>query len=168
MKEVSMLLIGFGNVGREFVRLVEDKRELPGYDYGLKPLWLTVFRRQTRWNIPQDIDILSMLTKDSGSLFHPLQTGNIRDDLQLCIQTASPGVLVDCSVSDHRTGEPGYDICKSALEAGRHVVTAGKGLLVYDFKGLQDVAKKNGCQLRISGAAAAALLKDLINIYHST
>ncbi|MBD3414672.1 MAG: homoserine dehydrogenase, partial [Candidatus Aminicenantes bacterium] len=86
-----------------------------------------------------------------------LQTGNVKDDLTLCFQTASPGVLVDCSVSDPRTGEPGYDIWKSALEAGWHVVTASKGPLVYDFQGLQEASQKKGCQLGISGAAAAAL-----------
>lgn len=157
MTEVSILLIGFGNVGREFVRLVEDKRELLGHDYGLKPIWLTIFRRQTRWDIPQDIDILPILTKDPCSLFHLLQTGSVKDDLKLFFQTASPGVLVDCSVSDHRTGKPGYDIWKWALEAGWHVVTASKGPLVYDFKGLKDLAQKNGCQIGISGATAASL-----------
>ena len=157
MTEVNILLIGFGNVGREFVRLVEDKRELLEHDYGLKPIWLTVFRRQTRWDIPQGKDIFPLLTKDSSSLFHPLQTESVKDDLKLFFQTASPGVLVDCSVSDHRTGEPGYDIWKSALEAGWHVVTASKGPLVYSFKGLKETAKINGCHLGISGAAAAAL-----------
>ena len=157
MKEANLLLIGFGNVGREFVRLVEDKRELLGENYGLKPVWLTIFRRQTRWDIPQDIDILSMLTKDPCSLFHPLQTKSVKDDLKLFFQTAFPGVLVDCSVSDPRTGKPGYDIWKSALEAGWHVVTASKGPLVYDFKGLHAEAQKNNCLIRISGAAAAAL-----------
>jgi homoserine dehydrogenase len=157
MKEVNILLIGFGNVGEEFVRLVEDKRNLIGHKYGLKPLWLTVFRRKMRWDIPQDKDILPILKRNSSSLFHPLQTGRVKDDLQLCLQTASPGVLVDCSVSDHRTGKPGYDIWKSALTAGWHVVTASKGPLVYDFKGLKEASQKYGCHLGISGATAAAL-----------
>jgi len=157
MREVNLLVIGFGNVGREFVRIVEDKRNHLGSHYGLKPVWLTVFRRQMRWDIPQDKDILSLLKRDSRSLFHPLQTGNVKDDLQLCFQKASPGVLVDCSVSDHRTGEPGYEIWKSALKSGWHVVTASKGPLVFDFKGLKEDAQKKGCQLGISGAAAAAL-----------
>jgi len=157
MKTVNILLIGFGNVGREFVRLVEDKRDILGNRYGLKPIWLTVFRRKMRFDIPQGKDIFPLLTRDSSSLFHPLQTGRVKDDLPLCLQMASPGVFVDCSVSDHRTGKPGYDIWKSALAAGWHVVTASKGPLVYDFKGLKETAKINGCQLGISGAAAAAL-----------
>ncbi|MGM0465923.1 MAG: homoserine dehydrogenase [Acidobacteriota bacterium] len=157
MTEVNLILIGFGNVGQEFVRLVEDKRNRLWIHYGLKPVWLTVFRSQMRWDIPRGKDIPPLLKKNSNSLFHPLQTGNVKDDLQLCFQTASPGVLVDCSVSDPRTGEPGYNIWKSALEAGWHVVTASKGPLVYDFQGLKEAAQKKGCQIGISGAAAAAL-----------
>jgi len=157
MREVNLLVIGFGNVGREFVRLVEKKRDHIKQNYGLKPVWLTVFRRQMRWNIPHDKDILPLLKRDSSSLFYPLQTGNIKDDLKLCLQTASSGVLVDCSVSDPQTGKPGYEIWKSALEAGWHVVTASKGPLVHDFKGLKEASQKKGCQLGISGAAAAAL-----------
>lgn len=136
---------------------MEDKKDRLRYDYGLNPIWLTLFRRQTRWDIPRDINILPLITRYSSSLFHSLQTGSIQDDLKLFFQTASPGVLVDCSVSDHRTGKPGYDIWKWALEAGWHVVTASKGPLVYDFKGLKDLAQKNGCQIGISGATAAAL-----------
>jgi len=157
MREVNILVLGFGNVGREFVRLLEEKRNPLKQDYEIKPVWLTVFRRQMRWNIPHDKDILPLPKKDSRSLFHPLQTGNVKDDLKICFQTSSPGVLVDCSVSDPRTGEPGYEIWKSALEAGWHVVTASKGPLVYDFKGLKEEAQKKGSQMGISGAAAAAL-----------
>lgn len=157
MREVNLFLIGYGNVGREFVRLVEDKRNHLGSHYGLKPVWKTVFRQKTRWDIPQDKEMLPLLKRESSSLFHPLETGNVKDDLRLCFQKASPGMLVDCSVSDHRTGKPGYKIWKSALDAGWHVVTASKGPLVYDFKGLMETAKINGCQLGISGAAAAAL-----------
>jgi len=157
MMEVNLLLIGFGNVGQEFVRLVEDKRNRLRSHCGLKPVWMTVFRRETRWDIPQGKDILPLIKRDSSSLFHPLKTGNLEADLKDCLQSASSGVLVDCSVSDHRTGKFGYDIWKSALEAGWHVVTASKGPLVYDFKGLMETAKINGCQLGISGAVAAAL-----------
>ncbi len=61
MREVNILVLGFGNVGREFVKLVEDKRIRLGYNYGLKPVWLAVFRRKTRWDIPQEKEILPLL-----------------------------------------------------------------------------------------------------------
>lgn len=157
MREVNILVLGYGNVGREFVRLVENKRDRLENDYGLNPVWLTVFRREKRWDIPQNKDIVPLLKRESSSLFHPLKTGNVKDDLQLCFQKVSSGVLLDCSVSDPQTGKPGYEIWKSALEAGWHVVTASKGPLVYDFKGLQEAAQNKSCRLGISGAAAAAL-----------
>ncbi|HZX11105.1 MAG TPA: homoserine dehydrogenase [Acidobacteriota bacterium] len=157
MREVNILVLGFGNVGQEFVRMVEKKRDRVEQDYEIKPVWLTVFRRETRWDIAKGYDILPLFKRDLSTLFHPLQTGKVKDDLQLCLQTASPGVLLDCSVSDPQTGKPGYEIWKSALEAGWHVVTASKGPLVYDFKGIQEAAQKKSCRLGISGAAAAAL-----------
>ncbi len=68
-----------------------------------------------------------------------------------------PGVLVECTPSDLRTGEPGLSHITWALENGWHVAAASKGALVLDFRKLNDLAAKRGVRLMASGAAAAAL-----------
>ena len=68
-----------------------------------------------------------------------------------------PGVLVECTPSDLKTGEPGLTHISDALENGWHVAAASKGALVLKFRELNDLAAKRGVRLMASGAAAAAL-----------
>ncbi len=68
-----------------------------------------------------------------------------------------PGVLVECTPSDFRTGEPGLSYISLALEYGWHVAAASKGALVLKYRELNDLASRRGVRLMASGAAAAAL-----------
>ncbi len=77
--------------------------------------------------------------------------------VQDIIGDLEPGVLVECTPSDLRTGEPGLSYLMAALEKGWHAVAASKGALVLRFKELIGLARQNGVQLKFSGAVAAAL-----------
>ncbi len=68
-----------------------------------------------------------------------------------------PGVLVECTPSNLRTGEPALSNITTALENGWHVAAASKGALVVKFRELRDMARQKGVRLMASGAAAAAL-----------
>ena len=68
-----------------------------------------------------------------------------------------PGVLVECTPSDLKTGEPGLSHITAALENGWHVATASKGALVLRFRELKDLASKRGVRLMASAASSAAL-----------
>ncbi len=73
------------------------------------------------------------------------------------LEADETGVLVECTPSDIKHGEPALSHIYQALEAGWHVVTANKGPLVVDFRGLKEKAAKNRVSLGLSAAAAAAL-----------
>jgi homoserine dehydrogenase len=73
------------------------------------------------------------------------------------LRAFEPGVMVECTPTDLKTGEPGLGHILRALESGWDVVTANKGPLVVDFQGLTGMARMKGLSLKFSGAAAAAL-----------
>jgi homoserine dehydrogenase len=73
------------------------------------------------------------------------------------LKKTEPGILVECTPSNIQTGEPGLGHIRVALRTGWHVVTANKGPLVVDFKGLQDLARSNNLALKYGAATAAAL-----------
>jgi len=73
------------------------------------------------------------------------------------LKSLTPGVFVDCTPSNIRSGEQGLDYTRAALRSGWHVVTANKGPLVVDFRRLSNLARKNGVSLKFSAAAGAAL-----------
>ena len=53
------------------------------------------------------------------------------------------------------TGEPGLSNIKAALRAKKNVVTANKGPLVVDYRGLEQLARKSGVKLLYEATVAA-------------
>jgi len=77
--------------------------------------------------------------------------------LDSVLEKERAGVLVECTPSNIKKGEPGLSHLHQALDRGWHVVTANKGPLVVDFPGLKRKAKEKHLALKFSGATAAAL-----------
>ncbi len=66
-------------------------------------------------------------------------------------------ILVETTPTNIQDGEPGLTHLRTALQHGRHVVTAAKGPLVLFFQELKELAKRANRKLMISAATAAAL-----------
>ncbi len=157
MRTVNIVLAGFGRVGRAFARLAAEKSDLCRERYGLDPAVRAVF------------------TSNGGALgegplpLGPYLGGGGPEDIKgaefwrqglrpdIAFATIEPGVLVDCTPSDIKTGEPALSHITSAISRGWHVVAASKGALVLKFREITDLAAKRGVRLRYSGAVGAAL-----------
>lgn len=166
-KRVSIVLVGFGHVGKAFLALLQEKRESLRKLYGLDPSLLAVLKSDGGFTDKADavkISLLKVLTGQSGdpSLWRAGLT------LKTVLKISEPGVLVECTPSNIQTGEPGLGHIRDALRAGWHVVTANKGPLAVDFKGLRGLAQRNHLILKYSAAAAAALPTLDVGMYSLT
>jgi homoserine dehydrogenase len=156
MKSVNIIVAGFGRVGRAFWKVVEDKRKVCRERYGLDLVLKAVFKSdggifsETPISVEPSLPGAPLRIQESPDWKPRLRVQNIIADLE-------PGVLVECTPSDLRTGEPGLSHLTAALEKGWHAAAASKGALVLRFKELAGLARQNGVQLKFSGAAAAAL-----------
>jgi homoserine dehydrogenase len=156
MKRVNIIIAGFGRVGRAFWKVVEDKRKVCRERYGLDLVLKAVFKsdggifNDTPISMKSSLPGAPLRIQESPDWKPRLRVQNIIGDLE-------PGVLVECTPSDLRTGEPGLSHLMAALEKGWHAAAASKGALVLRFKELAGLARQNGVQLKFSGAAAAAL-----------
>lgn len=83
----------------------------------------------------------------------PARPGSVLDALR----AVEADVLVELTPTDLRTGEPGLAHVREALAKGMDVVTANKGPLVADLKGLQALAAKTGARLRFDGTVQGAV-----------
>jgi homoserine dehydrogenase len=156
MKSVNIIVAGFGRVGRAFCKIVEDKRAVCRERYGLDLILRAVFKRDGGKFGDTPLFIEPSLTDAPlGAQKSPDWKPGLR--VQDIIGNLDPGVLVECTPSDLRTGEPGLSYLTAALDQGWHAVAASKGALVLRFKELIGLARRNGVQLKFSGAAAAAL-----------
>jgi len=157
MKCVPLVLTGFGHVGRAFFSLLREKSEDLDRRYGLAFEMLAVARADGCFCSGGPLDVRQI--SRSGDLWtsgNPSWRPGMRA-ADLITEQARGGCLVECTISNLETGEPGLSYISAALRAGWHAVAASKGALVVGLPALKALAVEHGVFLKFSGAAAAAL-----------
>ncbi|UCC40592.1 MAG: homoserine dehydrogenase [Candidatus Aminicenantes bacterium] len=158
MKKVNIILVGFGRVGKAFFQVVHEKTAFCQERYGLDLRLYSICEIDGALFSPDPLDASHILERfPSLSLMRENPYWKEGLHLRDLLSSIEPGVLVECTPSNIRSGEPGLNHLRQALDGGWHVVTASTGPLVVDFRGLREKAKEHGVKLKFSGATAAAL-----------
>jgi len=146
MQTIPLVLAGYGNVGRAFYKLIQEKRPLLLDRFGLDLGIQAVVRSRGGRVSP-------------GALQGPLNNQDWEPGVKLedALRDLKAGVFVECLSSNLKTGEPALSAVRRALNLGWSVAAASKGPLVVDLKGLRDLAREKAVQLKYSAAAGAAL-----------
>jgi homoserine dehydrogenase len=152
LTRLNIIVAGFGRVGRAFGRVLADKNAVCRERYGLDLVPRAALRSSGGFLSAErlTLDVLPADAEGHALWFPGLRLADI-------IGKMEPGVLVECTPSDLRTGEPGLTHITSALENGWHVAAASKGALLLKYRELAALAAKKGVRLMASGATAAAL-----------
>jgi len=150
---LRLALIGFGNVAREFSRLLLSRRT-----------WL----RESRELI---VDVVAVATRSRGSLISDYEL-DLRRVLELyesgkriseygvektdstaleVIRTSDADVMIELTPLDIESGQPATDHIRAALGRGMSVVTANKGPLAWAYDELASLAQRTGSQFRFEG-----------------
>jgi len=163
-RRVPLVLAGFGHVGKAFFGLLQEKDESLRKHYGLDLRLIAVLKSDGGFISNSGITHKNVPDRPGQNISHsPLwRPGHTVGSI---LKTAKPGVFVECTPSNIQTGEPGLGHIRAALKEAWHVVTANKGPLVIDFKGLRDLARRNHLVLKYSAAAAAALPTLDVGLY---
>ncbi len=134
----NLALLGFGNVGRALVSLLERKRADLRDAYGIE------FR------------ITGVATRHLGGIAAPgglepaaLLRGQIPAasgprDVRDWLLASRADVLFEITSLNRETGQPAIDHLKAALELGAHAITANKGPVVHGYAELSALAQKCG------------------------
>lgn len=147
MKTFRIALIGFGNVGRAFARMLARKREYIEETFGVSPQITSVATR--RWGglvCPEGIgeDLIGTQDPQSGwedrlqRLFDPGL------DAMDVIKAGEYDVMIELTPINIMTGQPATDHVRTALEMGKHAITANKGPIAWAYWPLRDLARKQG------------------------
>lgn len=142
MAHYNLAFIGFGNVARALVRLLERKRVIlkMKYDIAFSVTGIATRRHGFAVN-PGGLDIQKVLglieTRESIA---PLSVFDVQDSLAV-IQHSGADVMFENSPVNHETGQPALNHCRTALGIGMHVITANKGTVVHGYRELTELAK---------------------------
>ncbi|MFN8484961.1 MAG: homoserine dehydrogenase [Anaerolineae bacterium] len=156
MRTVRIALAGVGNVGRGFLQLMRDKGDIVRERYGLDMVLVSAADRSGVVLDAGGIDAAALLRlKESGVGVAGYAGGRPGEGPVAALDGAD--VLLESTLTDLKTGQPGLDVMRVALERGMDVVSANKGPLVLAYADLTARAKAAGRQLRFSAAVCSGL-----------
>lgn len=145
MKEYRLVLVGFGNVGKAFTRLLLEKRDSLNSSLGIgyKVTGILTGKHGGVIN-PDGIDIQKALeVLEGGGNLVSLSNRPAPEDGVSFIKACDGDFLIETTPVNHRSGQPAIDHIKTALEKTMHAVTANKGPVVHGYRLLKEIAEQN-------------------------
>ncbi len=144
MKTLRLGLLGFGNAGRAFAKILEEKKQ------------------EIQGSMECDIIVTGITTGSRGSLYNPEgidlkkawseleKAGHFdKDGKNYCemtslefVEKGEYDVIVEMTPLDIFTGQPATDHLIRAMERGKHAVSANKGPIAWHYKDLKELAEK--------------------------
>ena len=142
MPHYNLTFIGFGNVARALVRLLERKRGLLKSQYNITYSVTGIATGSHGFAVdPDGLDVNKALElAEDGQSISPLSSFDVQDSLAV-IKKSNADVMFENSPVNHHTGQPAIDHIRTALEAGQHAITANKGTVVHGYRELTELAK---------------------------
>ena len=147
-----IVLVGFGNVGREFARLLLEHRSELKREFGLDASIVAILTaRHGSVENPAGIDVRKALRlADAGVSLESCGRG-IPDGSAEYIRRARADVVVEVTPFRIATRQVAFDHVLAALRTGKHVITANKGPVVYHYRQLRELARRNRVGFRYEG-----------------
>ena len=144
MKRIRLALLGFGNVGRAFARLLAEKSAELLESRSLEFSITGIFTARHGCLIDeQGIDALKAATLlENGMSFQPLENGLSAPSGLDFIHICPADVLLENSPVNYSDGQPALSHVRAALEKGMHVITANKGPVAHAYRDLTTLADK--------------------------
>jgi homoserine dehydrogenase len=144
---MDIALVGFGNVGRAFARLLEKKR-------GSYPFRITGIHTARHGT-----------ATDTKGLGAAPQFGPRAASIDEFFDRACAEVAIEITPLEPTTGEPAISHIRAAFARRMHVVTANKGPIAHAYAELRDEARAAGVQFRfestvMDGAPVFNLVRD--------
>jgi homoserine dehydrogenase len=140
--ELRLAVLGFGNVGRAFARLLLRKAPALAVDYDLSIAVVGLMTARHGGALdPAGIDLHRALElASSDASLDELSTVPPADDSLLFLHACPADVLIELTPLNVDDGEPAITHVRTALEKGMHVVSANKGPLAFAFRELCHLA----------------------------
>ncbi len=158
-QEIRIALIGLGNVGRSFLKIIESKQDRLRQQYGLSLRLVCVADSSGVAVDPAGFDPgATRLAKESGVSVRRM--GGYRPSVtpaEVIAGGLTCDLVLEASPVNLQTGEPGLSVVRAALGRGIGVVLANKGPLVLAFAELQRLAREHGAGLAYSATVCGAL-----------
>lgn len=161
IRTYNLCFLGFGNVNRTLVRLLEDRRQELRDRYGIDFRVTGIASRRIGWIADaKGLDPATALAQGherEGRNFSRAEISTNSDapsaaaapsragalaphDVRAWLSAAQADALFVATSLNVETGQPAIDHIRAALTHGAHAITANKGPIVHAYRELRDLA----------------------------
>ncbi|NLY46006.1 MAG: homoserine dehydrogenase [Tissierella sp.] len=154
---MRIAIIGYGGVGRAFVRLIIDKKD-ELYKEGINPIVKYVLGSKGGVYDKEGIDIEKFIDFPSNkSICEYPEIGSKSITFDTVLKNKDVDIVIEMTPTNLETGEPGLNYIRRSLENGIHVITSNKAPILLAYKKLYQIALENKVQLGIGCTTGGAL-----------
>ena len=146
----NLCFLGFGNVNRTLVRLLEERAVELREKHGITFRISGIASRRLGWVAdPNGLDLERVESELKGRGFSraagaPQETGALAAAAKDWLAAARADVLFEATSLNIEAGQPAVDHIRAALDHGAHAITANKGPIVHAYRELRDLAAACG------------------------
>lgn len=146
MKTIPLCMIGFGNVGQAFARLLLRKKEVLAKGNGVEFMLTAISTGRHGTAIHADgLDIeralaLAEAGKDLGEMNRQPEKRSIEG----VMRASQAQIMLENTPVNYQSGQPALDHIRAALNLGMHAITANKGPVLHGYRSLRQLAAQNG------------------------
>ncbi len=137
-----LALMGFGNAGKAFARLLEQKRSEIENEYNVRVVVTAIATGSHGFLVDENgIDLGKALSGESFAT-----DGHDGTRVLEIIRTADYDIMCELTPLNIKTGEPAITHIREAFARGKHVITANKGPVAWAYKSLKAEAEEAGVE----------------------
>jgi homoserine dehydrogenase len=141
MKHYNLSFLGFGKVGRALARLLSAKSEELRETFGVEYRITGIASRTLGWQANADgLDPASLVAAST------LANGFSPQGIGKWLRETKANVVFETTSLNPDSGQPAIDYLRAVLQSGAHAITANKGVLVYGYQELNQLARAAGKQ----------------------
>lgn len=146
IRSYNLCFVGYGNVNRTLVQLLEDRAQELRDRYGIEFRITGIASRRIGWIANPNGMNLPGASTPARELPHlkSLSGASQRSNVEEWLQAARADVLFEATSLNVENGQPAVDHIRAGLEHGAHVITANKGPIVHAYRELRDLAASRG------------------------
>ena len=167
-KTYNLCLLGFGNVNRTLVRLLDERQKELRERHGIAWQITGIASRRLGWIAdPAGLPVRVL----SGARSPAAADFSSAADIRSWLECAKADVLFEATSLNVHTGQPAIDHIRAALEHGAHAITANKGPVVYAYEQLINLAERRGKRFLfestvMDGVPIFSLFRDSLPTIH--
>lgn len=144
MKEIKIALLGFGNAGQAFAKLLIEKSNEIAKTYETKVVVVAIATRSKGTVIDEkglNLEEIILEIEKNGKFSKSINMSALETANQ-----ANYDILVELTPLEIFSGQPAINHIKAGLNRGKHVITANKGPVAWAYRELKELANQKGVQ----------------------